>query len=101
MMTKLFFKNIYEFYRYDCCWPYTASFFLALSIYWLDFFIVNTHYHWVSLVAYGIILAYYLYNVHLYLQGKVKTKNTKFSAIFLSSKIILWGFILALLYLIK
>ena len=96
-----FIKNIYEFYRHDCCWPYAASFFLALSIYWVDFFIVNTRYHWASLVAYGIIFAYYLYNVHLYFQGKVKTMNTKFFMAFLSSKVIIWGFILTLLYVIR
>jgi hypothetical protein len=101
MKIKLFIKNIYEFYQYDCCWPYALSFFLVLGVYWLDFFIAHTRYHWVSLFAYGIILAYYLYNVPLYLQGKIKAKNKQFSAIFLSSKIILWGFILAFLYIIK
>lgn len=98
MTMQLFIKNIYEFYRYDCCWPYAASFFLTLSIYWLDFFIVHTRHHWGSLVAYGIILVYYLYNIFLYFQSKVKTKNSKFFAVFLFSKIIIWGFILALLY---
>lgn len=98
---QLFIKNIYEFYRYDCCWPYAVSFFLVLSIYCLDFFIVNTRHHWASLVAYGIILVYYLYNVSLYFQNKVKAKNTKFFAAFLSSKIIIWGCILALLYVIR
>lgn len=101
MTMQLFIKSIYEFYRHDCCWPYAVSFFLALSIYYLDFFIVNTRYRWASLVAYGIILAYYLYNVSLYFQNKIKTKNIKFFAVFLSSKIIIWGLILTLLYAIK
>jgi len=101
MTMRLFIKNIYEFYRHDCCWPYAASFFLVLSIYWLDFFIVNIRQHWASLVAYGIILVYYLYNVSLYFRNKVKTKNAKFFVVFLSSKIIIWGFILSLLYTIR
>ena len=92
---------MYQFYRYDCCWPYAVSFLLTLVIYWLDFFIVNTHYHWVSLFVYGIILDYYLYNVSRYFRDKIKAKNVKFFIAFLSSKIILWGFILVLLYLIK
>ena len=96
-----FIKNIYKFYRYDCCWPYTVSFFLALSIYWLNFFIVNTRYHWPSLVTYGIILVYYLYNVYLYFQGKIKTMNAKFFIAFLSSKVIIWGFVLTLLYVLR
>ena len=69
-------------------------------MYWMDFFIVNTRYHWASLVAYGIILAYYLYNVHFYFQGKLNTKNARFFMAFLSSKVIVWGFVLILLYAI-
>lgn len=69
-------------------------------MYWLDFFIVNTRYHWASLVTYGIILAYYLYNVHLYFQGKAETMNTRFSMAFLSFKVALLGLILILLYAI-
>lgn len=100
MAIQSFIKNIYEFYRHDCCWPYAISFFLVLSIYWLDFYIVNTRYHWPSFVAYGVIFVYYLYNIYLYFQGKIKTnaKNPKFFMVFLSSKVIIWGFILTLLY---
>jgi len=101
MKINFFIKNIYEFYRFDCCWPYAASFFLVLIIYWLDFFITDTRYHWPSAVAYGIILGYYLYNLHRYFHGKIKAGNVKFFVALLSSKIILWGLILALLYLTK
>ena len=101
LMMMLFIKKVFQFYRHDCCWPYALSFFLALIIYGLDFFIVNTRYHWASLAAYGIILAYYLYIASLYHRGKVKAKDDKFSVKFLSAKIIIWGLILILLYLTK
>ena len=94
----LFFKKVYQFYRHDCCWPYAASFFLVMVIYWLDFFTVKTHYRWVSLLAYAIIFAYYLYNLYYYSQGKIKARDNKFFMRYLSSKVILWGFILLLLY---
>ena len=94
-------KNIVVFYRYDCCWPYAASFFLALIIYWLDFFVTDTRRHWASLVAYGIIFAYFLHIARLYFQNKIEKKNTKFFAVFLSSKVALWGFVLALLYAMR
>ncbi len=97
-MIRLFFRNIYQFYRYDCCWPYAVSFLLVLFIYWLDFFIVKTRTHYVSLAGYGIIFAYYLYNLVLYLKGKIKAKGLKFFIRFLSVKIIILGFILTLLY---
>ncbi len=97
-MIRLFFRNIYQFYRYDCCWPYAVSFLLLLVIYWLDFFIVKTRYHYASLTGYGIILAYYLYNVVLYHKGKIKVKGLKFSIRFLSFKIIIWGLVLIFLY---
>lgn len=90
-------KNIYQFYRYDCCWPYSVSFFLVLIIYWLDFFIVNISNHWVSMVSYGVIFAYYLYNVFLSAKGRIKAGDKIFFIVFLSSKIIIWGFMLALL----
>lgn len=99
MKNNFFIKNIYEFYRFDCCWPYAVSFFLVLIVFWLDFFVTNIRYHWPSLVAYGIILSYYLYNLYRYFQGKIKAGNVKFFVALLSSKIILWGLILALLYL--
>jgi len=91
-------KNIYEFYRQDCCWPYAASFFLTLIIYWLDFFIVPTRCHWASPLAYGVILAYYLYIVYLYFQNKAKTAKARFFMTFLSSKVVIWGLILTFIY---
>ena len=96
-----FLEKIYRFYRYDCCWPYAVSFFLALLIYGLDFFMVHAHYHWASLASYTIILAYYLYIAYLYFQGKVKKENDKFSMVFLTSKVILLGCILILLYFLE
>ncbi|MFH1208058.1 MAG: hypothetical protein V1673_00685 [Candidatus Omnitrophota bacterium] len=94
-------KNIYTFYRYDCCWPYAASFFLALIVFWQDFFVVSTRYRWASLVAYGIILAYYLYIIHLYFQGKTEKRNLKFFVGFLSFQTVIWGVVLALLFVVK
>lgn len=94
-------KNIYTFYRYDCCWPYAASFFLALIVFWQDFFVVGTCSHWASLVAYGIILAYYLQIIRLYSQGKTEKRNLKFFIGFLSLQTVVWGGVLALLFAVK
>jgi hypothetical protein len=101
MKVRLLIKNIYEFYRYRCCWPYSLSFFLVLGIFWLDFFVVRTRYHWTSLFAYGIIAAYYLRVASLCFNAKIRDKISGFSFLFLSFKIILWGLILTVLYLWK
>ena len=101
MTAKLLAGNICDFYRHGCCWPYAVSFFLVLIIYWLDFFFVNTRCNSASLAAYGIIFAYYLRNVRLYAQAKIKAANAGFFIIFLSSKITVWGLILVSLYLLK
>lgn len=100
-MIGLILRNIYQFYKYDCCWPYAVSFLLVLVIYWLDFFIIKTRTHYVSLAGYGIILAYYLYNVVLYHKGKIKAKGLEFFIRFLSFKIIILGFILSCLKVLK
>jgi len=94
-------KNIRMFYRHDCCWPYAASFFLTLIIYWDDFFVANTHAPWASLAAYGILLAYFLYIIRLYLQKKIEKKNTPFFIGFLSFKVMVWGIVLGLLFAIR
>lgn len=99
-MKKIIFSNIYQFYRYDCCWPYAVSFLLVLVIYWFDFFIIEARIHAASLVGYGIIFAYYLYNVFLYNKGKLKAKDLEFFIRFLSVKVIIWGFLLILLYFV-
>jgi hypothetical protein len=62
---------------------------------------VNTPHHWASPVAYGIILAYFLYIVYLYSRGKIEKRNTKFFMAFLSYKVMIWGFLLGLLYAIR
>jgi hypothetical protein len=67
----------------------------------VDFFIADTRYHWASFSAYGIILAYYLYVVYLYFQGKADTMNKKFAMAFLSFKVIILGGILAFFYFMK
>ncbi len=94
-------KNIYTFYRHDCCWPYAAAFFFALIVFWQDFFVAHTRYHWASLVAYGIIFAYYLDILRLYLQNGMEKKNLRFFMAFLSFKIITWGILLVLLCVVK
>jgi hypothetical protein len=94
-------ENVRVFYRYDCCWPYAASFYLTLVIYYLDFFVTGTRCHWASPVAYGILLAYYLYNVRRYFQGRVLAKNARFLLSFLSFKIAVWGSVLCALYGIR
>lgn len=92
-------ENICAFYRRDCCWPYAVSFFLVLIIYLLDFRFANTPFHLASLAAYVIILAYYLYNLRRYFTTGLNTKNDPFFIRYLSLKIILWGLLLAYLYI--
>ena len=94
-------KNIRTFYRDDCCWPYAVSFFLTLIIYGFDFFVVDTSCHWASPVAYGILLTYFLYIIHLYFQNKIRKKAPTFFIAFLSFKVTVWGLVLFLLYAIR
>jgi len=94
-------KSIDQFYRHDCCWPYAVSFYLTLIIYWFDFFVANSSRHWASPVAYGILLAYFLYIIHLFLLNKLENKNRTFFVGFLSFKVIVWGSVLLLLYGIR
>lgn len=94
-------KNIDVFYKQDCCWPYAVSFYLTLLIYGLDFFRAGARCHWASPVAYGILLAYFLYNLHLYFRGKIKATNAPFALSFLSFKIAVWGLVLCLLYVLR
>ena len=96
---KTLLNNIYIFYRRDCCWPYAISFFLVLIIYLLDFFFADTPRHLPSLCAYIIILAYYLYNLRRYFTTGLNTTNDAFFIRYLSLKIILWGLLLAYLYI--
>ena len=94
------FKQIYHFYRYDCCWPYAVSFYLVLVIYWLDFFVGRGHRHWTSVVAFGVVFVYYLYILRLYFQGRLAGRDNRFFLGFLSFKIII-GLVLliSLIYL--
>ncbi|MFH1799699.1 MAG: hypothetical protein ABH891_02465 [Candidatus Omnitrophota bacterium] len=94
-------KNIYVFYKHDCCWPYAVSFYITLVIYGFDFFGAGTRFHWASPVAYGVLLAYFLYNVHLYFQGKIQAKNPQFALAFLSFKVTVLGSVLFLLYAMR
>ena len=97
---KAFFGNVYAFYRRDCCWPYALSFFFVLVIYWLDFFFAHTPYRLASFCSYAILLAYYLYNLRLFFTTGLDTGNDAFFIGYLSSKIIAWGLMLVLLYLL-
>ncbi|HBA60123.1 MAG TPA: hypothetical protein DCZ92_04780 [Elusimicrobia bacterium] len=96
---RKFFRNVYWFYRFDCCWPYALSFFLVLVIYWLDFFFARTPYRLASLTAYLIILAYYLYNLRCFFTTGLNTRDDAFFIKYLSSKIIIWGLLLLSLYI--
>lgn len=93
-------KNIAVFYRHDCCWPYSLSFYLVLVIFGMDFRGAATPYHWVSFFSYGTLLAYYLYILYLYFRKDItimEKKNPGFFIKFLSAKAVLWGVLLALL----
>ena len=94
MTLKQLTKNIYEFYRYDCCWPYAASFFLTLGIYRIDLFRGHRSTPMASVAAYGILLAYYLYNLRRYAQGRLTARNNQFFISYLSFKILVWGSLL-------
>jgi hypothetical protein len=94
-------KDIFVFYRHDCCWPYAVSFYLTLIIYYLDFFTVATDRHWASPVAYGVLFVYFLYNLRRYFQGRIQAKNAQFLRSFLSFKITVLGLVLCLLYALK
>lgn len=90
--------DLYNFYRYDCCWPYAVSFPLTAVIYWLDFAPGYTGARWASFISYSIIFAYYLRNTRLYKDNRLKSHNHDFFIGFLSFKIIVLGSVLLLLY---
>ncbi|MBU9888397.1 MAG: hypothetical protein KTQ49_00825 [Candidatus Omnitrophica bacterium] len=93
-------RKIAVFYRDDCCWPYALSFYLVLIIFAMDFGGVPTPYHGASVFSFGILLAYYLYNLRLYFRKDIRIMEKKdpvFFIGFLSSKIALWGLALVLL----
>lgn len=87
-------RRIYGFYRYDCCWPYSLAFILTLIIYWLDFFSSSQTKYWPSLTAFGLIFAYYLYNLYLAAKGRLKNNQDGFFIKLLTLKIIIWAAIL-------
>jgi len=88
-------KNIYKFYRYDCCWPYGVSFYCVLVIYYLEAVIIENPSKWASIVSYGIILAYYLWIRKLFIEKRLEQKrNVSFFMSFLTTKIIMWGAVL-------
>ncbi|MBN1493298.1 MAG: hypothetical protein JW938_04055 [Candidatus Omnitrophica bacterium] len=88
-------KNIYKFYRFDCCWPYSVSFYLVLIIFYLEACVIKNPSKWASIVSYGILLAYYLYIRKLYAERRLTQKrNESFLMLFLTAKIIIWGCIL-------
>jgi len=88
-------KNIYRFYRYDCCWPYSVSFYLVLVIFWCEAIWIQNPSKWASISSYAILLFYYLYNRKLAKQNRIKDKrNLTFFLSFLGFKIFLWGIFL-------
>ncbi len=91
-------RNVRTFYTRDCCWPYAASFFLALIVFGLDFSDRHSHFHWASFTAFGIILSYYLYILRLYFRKKLTKENLRFFIKFLSVKVLVLGAVLLLLH---
>jgi hypothetical protein len=63
-MTAL--RKIFRFYRYECCFPYTMSFFLVLFIYAIDFGVSDQALLWPSIISYLILAGYYVQNVRYY-----------------------------------
>jgi len=89
-------KNIYKFYRYDCCWPYALSFYLALVIFYLEAVVIKNPSKWASILSYTILLAYYLWNRKLFDRSTLNQKrNLSFFMSFLTTKIVMWGCIVA------
>lgn len=88
-------KNLYVFYRYDCCWPYAVSFYLVLFVYWREAVVVRDPSKWASILSYAILLFYYLYLQKKNKTGMLKEKrNVSFFMSFLTFQIIVWGLLL-------
>lgn len=87
--------DIYKFYRYDCCWPYSISFYLVLYLYWLESVVIQNPSKWASILSYGIIFLYYIYILKKHKVGAITEKrNLSFFISFLTTKIIVWGALL-------
>jgi len=90
---KSLFVNLYNFYRYDCCWPYSVSFLLVLLIFAIENVYARSNIPWASYLSLIIISAYWLFNIKLYKKKALKTENPDFFIGWLSFKIILWSVI--------
>ncbi len=99
MSNKLLNKT-YNFYRYECCMPYTISFILVLVIYSLDFF-SSTKIMWASVLSFIIITGYYFYNLAIYMRKKLVSEDPDFFIGILTVKILIWGCLLMFLCLLK
>ena len=89
-------RKLLVFYKEDCCWPYSLSFFLILIVYLLEFY-SDTNSSSASLIAYLVIFAYYLYNIHLYRHNKLDAVDIVFFVKYLTFKIIVLSLLLILL----
>ena len=91
------FKKLELFYTVDCCWPYSAAFFITLIIFYINLIYSNKTLLWPSITAYTVLFAYYLYNLFLFLKTPSVFKYPKIFIEVLTAKIIIWGIILFLL----
>ena len=85
-------SKIRQVYFMDICWPYTASFYLTLVIFFIEYWF-NGSLGWHSFGAYFILIAYYLVNLFYYLTSRLSSINPLLFIQILTLKILIWGFI--------
>lgn len=94
-------KKIYIFYRHECCFPYSISFFLVLLIYAVDLYTSNKTLLLPSIFSYLIITGYYIQNIIYYKKNVIISDDPKFFILILTVKILLWGILLLGLFIFK
>ncbi len=88
-------SRIYQFYRHECCFPYSISFLLVLLIYAIDFFVSDPPMLWPSIVSYLIIAGYYIQNTRYYKRNWINSDDPESFMLLLTIKIVLWGLLLS------
>jgi len=101
MTGNAIFSKLYRFYRYECCVPYSISFFLVLFIYAIDFFLSDKLLLWPSILSFLIIAAYYVLNLAKYWKNSLSSDDPKFFIYLLTVKMALWGGLLVALIIAR
>ena len=98
MLLVSLWRRIIHFYAHECCWPYSLAFYVTLVIYGVERMYAQSAFPWGSVLAYGILAAYYIHNVIQYRPRLSRGVDTASLLTFLTVKVAIWGALLVLLF---